>query len=262
MNNVLPTIKNAFSKLSQAIKKAGQTIQSRLPKTEKGKNTLMLVIIVSLVLICFFLLRGGVGTAASAMRDSYRTTYAAEKESAYNALYQSAYERAEKNYHVSSAVVISIGELEETQKLEVLKANNVAFITEDRDNNSGNVTAWLEVEGEGTFVVNLQAAEFLVDNDRHYVLVRIPNPELTNIVILKTTRRLFADDWKDGSYREGVDLALKQRNEATLQMQKSLLSNQYIFGNAQKAAVRIIENLVRQFNPDIPDLIVDVEFMS
>lgn len=143
-----------------------------------------------------------------------------------------------------------------------IKKSSPRLLDDLRDNNSGNVTAWLEVEGEGTFVVDLQATEFIIDNDRHYVLVRIPNPELTNINIIKTTRRLFADDWRDGSYREGVDLALKQRNEASLQIQKALLSNQYIFSSAKDVAVAMIGNLVKQFNPDIPDLQVDVEFME
>lgn len=259
MSNMLQSIS---SRLPEKAKKAPNPRKKASSKKTPALITLMVVLIILMAFGSIVLLKSGIGAAASALLNSYEAAYASEKDNAYHALYQSAYDRAEKNYHVSSTVVISIGDLEESQKLEVLKANDIEFITEDRDNNSGNVTAWLEVEGEGTFVVDLQAAEFIIDNDRHYVLVRIPNPELTNINIIKTTRRLFADDWRDGSYREGVDLALKQRNEASLQIQKALLSNQYIFSNAQDVAVAMIGNLVKQFNPDIPDLTVDVEFME
>lgn len=220
------------------------------------------IVFVVLIAISAGMIVNGIGVGAEAVIDSYGPAYEAEKENAYEKFYQSAFDNAKEKYHVSNKVVISIGNLEETQKLEIIKANDVEFITEDRDNNEGNVTAWLEVEGEGTFVVDLHTAEFIIDNERKYVLARIPNPELTNIHIIKTTRRLFADDWMDGSYQEGVDLALKQRNEASLQIQKALLSNPYIFSNAQKSAVGMIQNLVRQFNPDIPELVVDVEFME
>ena len=111
-------------------------------------------------------------------------------------------------------------------------------------------------------MVDLKAAEFITDNANHYVLVRIPYPELTNVTITDTTKRWFRDDLANGSYSEGVDLALKQRNEASLQIQKALMSNQYIYENAQDVAVSLLINLVKQFNPDIPDLVVEVEFMD
>lgn len=259
MNKLIETSRKEVAK-KPTPKKSTRKKTSDTQKTSLT-ITLSLIIIVVMAAGSLFLIKNSIGIGASALMNSYNAAYGSERDDAYQKLYQSAYDRAEKNYHVSNTVVISIGNLEESQKLEVLKANDVEFITEDRDNNSGNVTAWLEVEGEGTFVVDLQAAEFIIDNERQYVLVRIPNPELTNITITKTTRRLFADDWANGSYSEGVDLALKQRNEASLQIQKALLSNQYIFSSAKDVAKSMIQNLVKQFNPDISNLQVDVEFL-
>lgn len=255
---------SSVPKTSDAIQRKPSSPEKK-PKVAKKKArivTISIVLTVILVSASLFLLYKGIGVSASALMNSYSTAYSSEKDNAYAKLYQSAFERAEKNYHVRNTMVISIGNLEESQKLEVLKANDVEFITEDRDSNSGKVTAWLEVEGEGTFVIDLKAAEFIVDNERQYVMVRLPNPELTNITIIKTTRRLFADNWSNGSYSEGVDLALKQRNEASLQIQKALMSNQYIYSSARKVAVSMLQNMVKQFNPDIPELTVDVEFME
>lgn len=259
MSNMLEKVSDNLPKVPKKQAKPKKKASSQ--KTPVAIS-LMAVLIILMAFGSYALIKSGIEVGTSALMNSYSVAYASEKNSAYQAVYQSAYNRAKKNYHVSNTVVVSLGNLEELQKLEVLRANDVEFITEDRDNNSGNVTAWLEVEGEGTFVIDLQAAEFIIDNDRRYVLARIPNPELTNINIIKTTRRLFADDWMDGSYREGVDLALKQRNEASLQIQKALLSNQYIFSNAQDVAIGMVENLIRQFNSDIPDLTVKVEFMD
>ena len=219
---------------------------------------LVVVMIAAIVLIW----NDSVKVGASALADMYNTAYSEEKDASYAKLYQSAFDRAEKKYHVSNTVIISVGNLEESERLEVLKATDVEFITEDSDKNSGGVTAWLEVTGQGTFVVDLKAAEFIINNEQRNVLVRLPNPELTNITITKSERKLFKDDLFNGSYSEGVSLAIKQRNEAALQIQKALMSNQFVYENAQKVAKSMITNLIKQFNPDIPDLTVDVEYMD
>lgn len=238
--------------------------KAKLSSSKKSSIVIVVSIIVMLLLITgsIVLMQGGISAGASALANSYNAAYNSERNSSYEKLYKSAFDRAEKNYHVSNTVIISLGDMEETQKLEVLTANDIEFITENRDDNTGNVTAWLEVEGQGTFVIDLRAAEYIIDNAHKYVLVRIPNPELTNVSITRTTRKMFSDDWKNGSYSEGVNLAIKQRNEASLQIQKALLSNQYIFSNAKDVSVSMIQNLVKQFNPDIPNLDVEVEFLD
>lgn len=258
MSDLPETIKN-LSKTTSAKKS-----RSKISASKKNSITITVSVIIIILLIAgsLILIRGGIAAGASALANSYIASYNAEKDSSYQKLYQSAFTKAEESYHTSNTVIISLGNIEETQKLEVLTANDIEFITEDKDNNTGNVTAWLEVEGQGIFVIDLNAAEYVIDNAHRYVLVRVPNPELTNISIIRTTRRLFSDDWKNGSYSEGVDLAIKQRNEASLQIQKALLSNQYIFSNAKDISVSMIQNLVKQFNPDIPDLEVEVEFIN
>lgn len=233
-------------------------------KTTSGMRGAILaaILIVALIIAIIFLWNDSINAGANALADMYNTAYKTEKDVAYQKLYQIAFDRAEEKYHVSNTAVISIGNLEESENLEVLKASDVEFITEDSDKNSGNVTAWLEVSGQGTFVVDLKAAEFIINNEQKNVLVRIPHPELTNVTITNAERKLFKDDMFNGSYSEGVNLALKQRNEASLQIQKSLMENQYIYSNAKVVATSMITNLVKQFNPDIPELTVEVEFMD
>lgn len=229
---------------------------------KKHATTISIPVLVVLAALCLWLLKDIISIGAKALINNYVVAFETEKKAAYDEFYDRAFDKAKKNYHVSNRMVISINSLEKYNKLEVLKANHVEFITEDRDSNLGNVTAWLEVTGEGTFVVDLKAAEFIVDNYRRYVLVRIPYPELTNVIVTNTIKRFFKDDWKNGSYDEGVDLALKQQNEAGVRIHKALMSNQYIYNSAQDVAKNIIENLVKQFNTEIPDLTVEVEFIG
>ena len=73
---------------------------------------------------------------------------------------------------------------------------------------------------------------------------------------------LFKDDFFNGSISEGVHMTVDMLNEAVYKIKKSLMSNQYIYENAQSVAVSMITNLVKELNPDIPNLIVEVEFMD
>lgn len=245
---------------------SNRALKKGMPRAKKWNadaaiNIILLAAFIVIAVIGACIVSGGVSKGAEMMLNSYNSAFEAERDAAYQSFYQSAFDRAEQKYHVSNTVLISVGNLQETQKLEVLRASDVEFIIESREDNSGNVTAWLEVAGEGVFTIDLQAAEYSIDNGRRYVLVRILEPELENIAITKTTKKFFKDDWADGSYSEGVDLALRQRQEAILRIKQALLSNQYVFENAKKVAISTIQNLVKQFNPDIPDIIVDVEFM-
>lgn len=229
---------------------------------KKHGFTLSVVLMIFLVTVCILLLRGAIRVTSESISDSYRTAYNSEKSDAYEALYQNAYDRAKQKYHVSNTVVISIANITESEKLEVLKANHVEFITVDREDNSDNITAWIEVSGTGVFVVDLQVAEFIVDNAHRYVCVRIPYPELSEVSINTMSRKLFKDGILKGSISDGVHLTVDMINEAQYRIRKALMSNQYIQENAETVAASMITNLVKELNPDIPNLSVEVEFID
>ena len=144
----------------------------------------------------------------------------------------------------------------------MLKISDVEYSIVGSSDNSNNITSWLEVPGQGTYVVNLQAAEFIVDDERSYVLVRVPYPELTNISIdYANVRKLFfKNDLFDDSYKVGEDLASQQLRSADSLIKKEFTSNQHFYLSAQKAAISTIQCLVKQLNPEVTDLTVDVEF--
>ena len=231
----------------------------KLPKTNKNKVILGIVVmgILSLI-ISFAAFRIGV----SALKKSYKTTFEKEKEAAYNAQYEKYFKQAEKAYHVSNRVNISIEGLKETANLEVLEVSDTEYIISDKEDNGNGITSWLEVPGQGTYIVNLQAAEFIVDNEREYVLVRAPYPEITNISIDygNVKKLLFKNNIFNDSYSVGEDLARSQLNSADLLIKKEFASNQHFYLSAQEAAVSSIQCLVKQLNPKLPDMTVDVEF--
>lgn len=233
------------------------------PIPQKAKRGKILPVIIVLLLtssVILHLITMKIG--ASALKSSYKTTCEKEKDNAYNAQYEKYYKKAEKEYHVTNRAEISISDLKETANLEVLKVNDTEYIISENKDNGKGITSWLEVPGQGTYIVNLQAAEFIVDNEREYVLVRAPYPEITNISIdyENVKKLLFENNIFNDSYSIGEDLARTQLNSADLLIKKEFASNQHFYLSAQKAAVSSIQCLVKQLNPTLPDMTVDVEF--
>ncbi len=237
------------------------SVKRKKPKAKK-KRVVLWVLIVVMAAITLYLFVGTIRTGAEALVGGYYNAYSSEKEEAYQEQYEKFFEMAEEQYHVSNRGSISIGNIKESQKLEVLKVSDVEYVIGDKDSNSGQITSWLEVPGEGTYVVDLQAAEFIIDNERAHVLIRVPYPELTNVTIdyKNVEKLLFKNGVFNDSYTEGEDLARQQLTEADILIKKEFASNQNFYLTAQDTAKTSLEYLVRQMNPDEEELTVDVEF--
>ncbi len=238
-------------------------IKKRRFQLKKGMEpTIAIVLSIVMIFAIVLIFRDLVSSGAKALHNSYTNAYNEQRNATYQEKYDSYKESAEEKFHVSNRVSIYVGNLKEEEKIEVLKVSDVEFIIEDKDNNDENVISWLEVPGEGVFVVDLKAGEYVIDNERAYVLVRVPYPELTNITIdyANVQKILFKDDIYNGSYKEGEELAKQQLSQAELLIKKEFTSNQNFFKNAQEAAISTIETLVKQLNPEVDNLVVDVEF--
>lgn len=253
--------KNEQKLPSEAAKKSARTPMAFRP--EKGNGaTIAIVLLLIMGVVTVFLAKGIIGAGASALFNSYNNAYTSEREAASQAQYNKYYARAKQEYHVRNRATISIGDLRETAALEVLTVSDVEYVIEDSSSNSNGITSWLEVPGQGIYIVNLQAAEFIVDNERAYVLVRAPYPELTNIAInyANVQKLFFKNDLLNDSYKVGEDLARKQLGAADALIKKEFASNQHFYLSAQEAARSTIQCLVKQFNPEVTDLTVEVEF--
>ena len=205
---------------------------------------------------------------ASGSREAASQAYEASKnsqmEEKYTEYYESSYASAEEKSHVKNRVAIYVDSLQTEPKLEVLRVSDVEYSIVEPEKNGGNVSSWLEIPGYGVFTVDLSAGEFIVDNERENVLVRVPKPELTELTLdYDGIKELF---WKQGyrdySYGTGEALAQEQLNDGYLQIRRYMTSNQKLYNSAAEAAVNMITFLVKQLNPGIPDLQVAVEFMD
>jgi len=217
------------------------------------------VILLSTVLVC---------AAAAAVVKSTKNAYDAAKEEKIQAVYQAFYDKsfevAEAEHHVANDVAISLTSVQTVDKLEVLRVSDVEYVILDEDDNKENVTSWLEVPGTGVFTVDLTLGEYKADSQRRWVHVRIPRPSLTEFTVdyANISQLLWNDDFFNGSSKAGEDLVRDQIRDGSLRLKEYMTTNRMIYESAADAAKRMVANLVRQFNPDIPDLTVEVEFID
>ena len=239
--------------------------KSRLSLTAVG----VIAGIAFLLLTVIFLLVGGVFSSkavaigAEAAAAAYEEAELAAKQQQYNHFYSYTYERAFEDHKVSNNVNISIGEVRELAKLEVLKVGTVQYVPENSTDNDENITAWLEVPGFGVYTVDLMAGEYIVDNERNTVTVRVPEPVLENVTIdySSVERLFFSNDIFNDSYRVGEELARKQLKQGYELIYKELRSDTTYYYSAVSSAEKLIKRLVLDLNKDVDGLVVEVEFM-
>ncbi|MBQ6505394.1 MAG: DUF4230 domain-containing protein [Flexilinea sp.] len=234
--------------------------RASISRTNKICLICALVLVVIAAAACFLAFING----SRAVKQAFDREREAAEESVYHSFYEQGFKAGEEEYHVKNRAVITLGNIRETANLEVLSVSDIAFMIEDPSSENKNIQSWIQVPGTGVYTVDLAAGEFLVDDERSMVFVRIPKPELlpmnisidhANIEIL----RFESNVWKS-SVRDGEQLAGKQLNEARTRIQEDISSNLQYYEFAEKSARSLLENLIRAVNSEIPDLKVEIEF--
>lgn len=240
-----------------------ETMIKKAVRNERTKVLCIAAAVLALFAAVWFGFSGFARGAASVKKAFDREKEIAEK-SVYNSFYEQGFAAGEKEYHVKNRAVISLGNIRETANLEVLSVSDVAFMIENPASENKNIQSWIEVPGTGVYTVNLAAGEFLVDDERQLVFVRIPKPELlpeniaidhANVQILRFSSNVWLS-----SVRDGERLAGKQLNEARTKIQEDISTNLQYYEFAENSARTLLENLIRAINSDIPELKVEIEF--
>ena len=234
----------------------GEKLSNLSPKKKKVLyGGVAVLITVALIAASSVLFMGG--------RHRMEESYQIASQNAHDGIYEAAFEFAEARNHVSNDVNISIGDTKEVSRLEVLAVSGSEYIIKNADETS-KVISWLEVQGRGIFTVDLASGEFIVDSDRQHVLVKVPQPELTECTVSATGKQFWRDGWiiSNGSVAEGVRLSQAQLGEGRMKLEESMKQSRKFHEAAQETAIRMIKSLVEEWNPNIPDLQVEVEFIE
>lgn len=228
-------------------------------QNKKGiSNAVLICGIIVLLFGSGFMVKQAAKITTSSAMNSFKNSTAKQRDETYQDFYQKSFTIAEEKYHVANQVTISVGDVREEAELEVLQVSDIEYVFRE-----GNTKIWTSVKGHGTYTVDLSLAEFLVDQDRQYVLVRVPSPKLSTAGLdYEYENYLFEDGVFNGSTKEGFGLAREDLRKAQNQLQIKLASTQSYYESAQNSANEIIENLVKNFNPEATELVVAVDFVD
>ncbi len=214
------------------------------------------LIVASLVLLSV-LFSFSVVRCISSAKHAYSAAKAENRQLASEAIANFSYAKGEHKYHTSGRVAINVDSVRETAKLEVLNVSTVVYFSVEENGKP----RYLEANGSGVFTVDLSAGEYICDDTDHYVLVRVPEPELGSNIALEKVDSLTGMV-KGATSEEGVIQGLSDNESASRAIENTFKHNPSYNEMAKDAAKILIPALLRGLNSDIPDLTVEVQFMS
>lgn len=235
-------------------------------KRLKGKKEPLIITgilaagIVLMIVVAIYLSANLFTVSREAAQNAYRSEVDRVAEETAKGYYDWAFRKAEEENHVSNKVSITVGKLEEQSKLEVLQVGDTVV----RSFGEEDATVWAAVPCIGVYTVDLTMSEFLVDEERHYVDVRVPEPRLTNFEVAAPEIKIYrVEDGKwlgNGNYREGQQLASEMLKDASAEGRTKIQENQRYFDAAKESAEFLLTGLIQNLNPEVADLWVGVEF--
>lgn len=241
-------------------------------QTEKKNNNILWTILpilacIILGVIIYRMLSQSISVCSDAAGPSFESSYAQTKEDVYNNFYNMAYQSAEQENHVSNRVEITIEQIKEISKLEVYEAYDTEYVIHKYE--EYQYESWYEFNGTCTYSIDLEKSEFIIDQQRSAVTVRIPEPE-QEYDIDTPKRLLFADDTvkigsvslNDGSTLTGINDANNSEVEGREKIEDYFINNDKLTNNAKDAAKKLLTSLIKKVNSDVDDLNIRIEFFE
>lgn len=161
-------------------------------------------------------------------------------------------------HHTVDRATISITDLREVARLEVLRASDIVYLVSEKD----GLNVWLSVPGNGTFTVDMQRAEIVTDEVNNSISIKIPKPEMLDCSPdYEGIQKIHFENkkWIFDSISDGADRYSEMMKEAQEQLKITFGSS--VFREvAEDNARRMVTSLAHDANPDNPDLKVYVDF--
>jgi len=229
-------------------------------KGAKYGMPVLIFVMIGLLIVIVCLMTGGLSGITASANSAFQEALEENRQEAYDKFYEASFKNAEEKNHVSNDVAITVKDIREEAQLEVLYVNDIEYIMDDENGR----TVWSSFAGHGVYTVNLMLSEFIVDSERQYVLARVPEPQLSICDLDGEYKNYLYEDGKmwNGSIGEGVDLSVEHRRKALDMMQTKLITTQSYYESAENSARELISNIIKNLNPEIPELTVEVEFVN
>lgn len=233
--------------------------------SEMKINGILILAIGVIITAAFCFMNSGAKKVSEKYRSAYDESYNAAYSSTYDNYVNAGFNKGYEDNHVKNIVDIQIVDVEKCSNLEVMKVSNFDYAISNSSDNSENIDYVFEVTVTGTYCVNMQLSEFLIDNKNKTVTVRVPYPSLTDFepeceMLYFSKNGKALKSFSNGNYREGVDFARQQLMECRAKIENDLQYDQANNLKAEEMARNTLTNIIMRLNPDEPDLKVIVEF--
>lgn len=223
-----------------------------------------LIATIIFIVFSYFIFSYAAKKTTTAYSDSYASAKLQASQDAYAKYEKMGYDKAEKKYHTSNRATIKFDSLKEKNALEVLSASDTYLNVVKKKADSEVSQRWVAIPGTAVYTVDLSMSEIIKDDYNEYILVRVKYPELSDIKINYDDVLIYLyinnSMVKDSSYKIGAGEAQRDYAKAYSEMYERFYSTQEFYITAQDSARRIITSMVRNLNPEIPNLKVEVEF--
>ena len=242
---------------------------SKLEKKHGKKGVIFIVVLIVFILtLSGWLWRGAIANGAKALSRNFEYMKNKSKAESHDKFYEEAKEKAIKDLQSTNDLFITISNIKETADLQVYSVIERVVITQtEEEEKKDKINYWVMYEGKGIFSVNMQISEFIIDQSNHYVLARIPRPEL-NIEhvgedkIYINTDKHFAKFINDGSDKRGSEISRNARDRGMDKIRYNIENNLDYYNKAEQYAKEQVERLIRIFNSGFDDLEVEVLFLD
>jgi len=264
---VVVTEETGVEEITNNAKKDIERIKN-VKRTYIVAGVLSIFLLIAAIPLLAFWVRNKISNAAVNAAKAADAAYTTAKADKVNAIitpaYQAAYQREEKANHVSNDVSIIVDSLQLQSELKVLDVYDVEYSIEPAESSKEKIESWLMIPGKGTFTVDMKAAEFIIDEERDYVLVRVPRPELKNCTIIyeEVKKLLYENGGCNEDPKYGEEQARAQLEAGYLLIQERLCSDTMFYNSAESAARNVITSLVKALNVEVKELTVEVEFVK
>ena len=240
-------------------------------KTEKRKRKLtstniMVILVIVLIGIAIVLPIVSINYGARKTYDEYAANFNDVSSKVSNKVKEAVFDYIEEKEQVSAEGTIYIGEIREISKLDVLEVGYDAYVIEDAKDNAVGLTVWEVIPGMAIYSVNLEIAEFTVDETRNYVLIKVPEPKMEYTISYDNRKLIFSNEgpsfnWTNKSAAAG-EIAHRQEERALEEIRNTLANNQEHFEKAKASAKDTLTRLVEVLNPGNDSLVIEIEFMN
>ena len=199
-----------------------------------------------------------VENAGAAFDAAYQTAKEAQTPLTYEEFYLAALEQ----YKTKNDVMTSISADYGTGKLEIMKiCDSVCIPQSALEDEESSLT--LLIPFNGVYTIDLSLAEFITDQEREIITVRVPYPEIADFKVEYENAKLLDDSGITVTLGKITtpELARSEFEEKNIDLREQISENKIFTENAAETARQKIISTIMALNP-YDDVTVEVEFIN